>query len=481
MSIDLAFQRRVFPPLAAIGAIVLAVALGVGRLPLSVTGFVVVLVGTGVLLAMLRQLGFGVALVPLIAAAVPISIGTGTQSPLVAGLLFSVLLMGVWMVRSCVTRELNLPRSLVVPSSIALILVWAMSYLFADANHSPLVYTWEKLRMARTGQLGVLVISVSVFLLALTVGRDSRWVQLATWSLVGLGVLGIVFFFTGLAEAPIGRFLSTGGLFTLWVVALAYSQALFNKQLPGWLRIGLVLLVVAWMYKAIFLQNIWFSGWVPALVAIAVITFFRSPRVFFPVLLLSAAVVAMNWKTVYAALWDAKVAEGDLSRVGIWDQALTLFHQSPILGTGPAGYAAYNMSVYLGSQYSMSTHSNYIDIVIETGIVGVVAFAWFLITLLVVGWQARTRWRAGFTGGFAQGAFGGLIGVCVAMTLGDWFIPFVYNQTIAGFRYTAHSWVFLGFLAALATMKPRTDVSVAVASSAQDQKVREPSGRAGVT
>jgi hypothetical protein len=47
-----------------------------------------------------------------------------------------------------------------------------------------------------------------------------------------------------------------------------------------------------------------------------------------------------------------------------------------------------------------------------------------------------------------------LLGLIVAMAMGDWFIPFVYNQTIAGFRFTVHSWVFLGFLASLAITRP---------------------------
>jgi hypothetical protein len=35
------------------------------------------------------------------------------------------------------------------------------------------------------------------------------------------------------------------------------------------------------------------------------------------------------------------------------------------------------------------------------------------------------------------------------MALGDWVIPFVYNQTIAGFDYTIESWLGIGMLVAL--------------------------------
>ena len=35
------------------------------------------------------------------------------------------------------------------------------------------------------------------------------------------------------------------------------------------------------------------------------------------------------------------------------------------------------------------------------------------------------------------------------MMLGDWVLPFAYNQTIAGYKYTVYSWIFLGTLIAL--------------------------------
>src|SRR5690349_4836152 len=97
-------------------------------------------------------------------------------------------------------------------------------------------------------------------------------------------------------------------------------------------------------------------------------------------------------------------------------------------------------------QRAFSSHSNYLDIISQTGIVGSAFFVWLLLAVLVVGWKTRTQSRSGFTMGFATAMIAGSVGLMVAMTLGDWFIPFVYNQTIAGFRHTVHSWVLLGLL-----------------------------------
>ena len=98
---------------------------------------------------------------------------------------------------------------------------------------------------------------------------------------------------------------------------------------------------------------------------------------------------------------------------------------------------------------ALSTHSNYLDVFAQTGLIGSFFFVWLLVALFRTGFQARRRWRAGFGSGFVNAMLAGLVGLVVAMALGDWFIPFVYNQTIAGFRYTVHSWLLLGALASM--------------------------------
>jgi O-antigen ligase len=288
-----------------------------------------------------------------------------------------------------------------------------------------------------------------MFFLALNVGQDLRWIRLATWLVIWTSVAAIVGFY--LQINIIERVLNIGGLFTLWVVSLSYGQALFNEELPRSYRFGLVVLVVAWLFRAMIVQTSWFSGWIPALVAVLVLTLWRSRRVFVAMVLSGGLVVAANWPQVHQALWENKVSQGDLTRVDIWAQAWDLFGQHPFIGVGPAGYAPYYVNLYSTSAFSMSTHSNYVDVLLETGIIGTVVFAWFFLTLLVIGWRACHSWRLGFASGYSRGAFAALLGLLVAMGLGDWFIPFIYNQTIAGYRYTVHSWVFLGFLASLAT------------------------------
>ncbi len=101
-------------------------------------------------------------------------------------------------------------------------------------------------------------------------------------------------------------------------------------------------------------------------------------------------------------------------------------------------------------QDALSTHSNYVDILAQTGLVGTAFFVWFLVAM---GVTARQAWRRVPQGSFSQalaaGCIGGYVATLIAMGLGDWFLPFAYNQTIAGYDYTVWGWLFMGVLVGL--------------------------------
>jgi O-antigen ligase len=435
-----------------IGALGLAALVGSGRLgsnPVFVPFLLVAAVGFFVAAS---RLELGVAMLPMVGAFVPFSVGTGTQTALVAAFLFAGLLIALWIVRAVMARNLTLIASPINAPALALMAVWVLAYLYSNAVRPPLVQVWATFPMAQIGGLALVVVSAGVMLLAANAGRQMALIRLSTWGIIGAGCLGVVVFYFHLDHLV--PFLNTGGLFTMWVVALAYSQALFNERLPWWARVGLVGLAVAYVVKAMIFQTFWFSGWAPSLVALAAITLFRSRLIFFIMLLGAGLVFLVGHEQIYQAVVVSAQDKGDMTRLDIWQQQLSLIQQYPVLGTGPAGYAVYNVNLFANSQFSMSTHSNYLDVLAQTGVVGVIVFAWLLLAILVVGLRACLRWRSGFAGGYAVGAFGGFCGVLFSMGLGDWLIPFVYNGTIAAFRHTEHSWVFLGFLATLGATHP---------------------------
>jgi hypothetical protein len=64
-------------------------------------------------------------------------------------------------------------------------------------------------------------------------------------------------------------------------------------------------------------------------------------------------------------------------------------------------------------------------------------------------WRGLHRLPEGFERAYMTGALGGLVGMLVAGMLGDWFLPFVYNVGLEGFRASGLAWMFLGAAVAL--------------------------------
>jgi hypothetical protein len=98
---------------------------------------------------------------------------------------------------------------------------------------------------------------------------------------------------------------------------------------------------------------------------------------------------------------------------------------------------------------SFNSHNNYVDIVAQTGMVGLVCFLLFMWEVGRLGWRLREQVPAGFARAYVYGALGGLAGMIVAAMLGDWVLPFVYNIGLDGFRSSMLGWLFIGGLVSL--------------------------------
>jgi O-antigen ligase len=99
----------------------------------------------------------------------------------------------------------------------------------------------------------------------------------------------------------------------------------------------------------------------------------------------------------------------------------------------------------------MSTHSNYVDTLAQFGVPGVVGLLGLLGSLWISGIRALRRLADERDQVACAVVLGGLPALGVAMWLGDWLIPFVYNQTIAGFDHSVYSWLMLAMLCGLIT------------------------------
>jgi O-antigen ligase len=124
--------------------------------------------------------------------------------------------------------------------------------------------------------------------------------------------------------------------------------------------------------------------------------------------------------------------------------------RNPILGVGPANYYYYTPQFpILGWYVRFVSHNNYIDLIAQVGIVGLVAFVWLAFEIGLVVWRLYRSLPSGFAKAYAAGALGGLIATLASGLLGDWIFPFYYNAGLVAFRSSLLAWVFLGGALAL--------------------------------
>jgi hypothetical protein len=231
----------------------------------------------------------------------------------------------------------------------------------------------------------------------------------------------------------------------MWAAAIPYAWALFDRKLGLVPRLLLLAFAAGWIWYGYPRRITWLAAWVPTFAALAVISVMRSKWLIIVVVVILAVV---GWQYIETR-YQGEISESGQTRLAAWAQNWKVTSKHWLFGTGPAGYAAYYMSYFPTS--AMATHSNYIDIVSQTGVVGLGFCLWFLGALLWTGYRLcrRLEGQGGFAEGLANAAFAGAVGCVVAMAIGDWMFPFAYTQTIAGFDYVVYNWIWLGAIPAL--------------------------------
>lgn len=437
---------RFYRPLIIAGVILADLILGYLALRIRPDYLLAAMAAVPLLLIALRWPESGVLGLLLTAAFVRVTLPTGTQSRIVASMVLTALLVGLWLVRTLMEKRPLLKPSPVNRPLIAVMAVSVVSYVWCLIFRDPLVIPWRTWPVVQIAALAVMLLLPGALILTSNTISGLRWMRVLYWATVGVGALVLLLKFARMDV----WFINTGGLFSLWFVSLVYGQVLFNRELSTPMRLSLAGLLVVWMYDRFILNTHWLVGWVPPFLAIGVLTFLKSRKGFVVMLFIMAALLAFEWRGFIQQVIAGEAAESGVTRLAAWAVNWRVTGRHILFGTGPAGYAVYYVSYFPNE--AMATHSNYIDILSQLGVVGLGMYLWLLGTLVAVGLRAwrQERQGGGFAAGLAAGTLGGCAGVILAMALGDWLIPFVYTQTIAGFDYAVYAWLWMGVMVSLA-------------------------------
>jgi hypothetical protein len=427
------------------------------RIPTSYLLLATVLVLAVILvLPRLGRLEVGVLAILLAAGFVRFKLPTGTHTEIVASLASATAVVALWLVKMLAEdRNIYLKPALTNIPLLGFMFTCVVAYVWGNAFRDVLVMTWGTFPFVQLAALLVMIMLPAVFLLVSNSIEDVKWLERMSWILIFIGALTVIFL---VFPIPVGKSFvlrlvgASGvgiGLLSLWVVSVAYGLALFNRRMALWMRLLLLGLVALWMYYGTGRLMGWMSIWLPPLCAIFVISFMRSKRLFLALVLVALVYAGANFDRLYQRIYVQSVEEGDFQRWELWQTNLELVSNHPLFGTGPAGYAVYYMTYH--PENARSTHNNYFDVIAQTGIVGFALFLWFFGALGIMGYKlcVKLRGQRSFKEAFACGRLGGYVGALVAMMLGDWLLPFVYNVGLEGFDHAVYAWLFLGGLAAL--------------------------------
>ncbi|VAW38224.1 hypothetical protein MNBD_CHLOROFLEXI01-193 [hydrothermal vent metagenome] len=377
------------------------------------------------------------------------------------GLVATVLLLltGLWIADMVVRqREISLVTS---PTMTPLILFTAVVIISFFVGQLP----WFSIPQVeidnQIGGVAIFLLSFAAFILVAHQIRDLRWLKWMVFLFIGLAAPAV---FIGMRVLPGWRTLNqlllhpktTGGsLFWLWLAALTFSQALFNKNLAMKWRVGLMAVLLGYLYLATGRNRAWTSGWAPSFVALFVILWVARPKWAMPLSMVGVAGLILGFQPIYNAIFIGDNEYSAMTRLEAWRILGEIIKVNPILGLGPGNYYNYTLLFpILGFYVEFNSHNNYVDIVAQTGILGLICFIWFAVVTWKLGWRLRNEVPPdGFTQAFVYGTLGGLAGSLVAGMFGDWMLPFVFNIGIYGLRSSIYAWFFMGGLVAIDQMR----------------------------
>ncbi len=399
---------------------------------------------------------------PITALIAPIDIPTGTYSKIPIALLVTLGLCAVWFTTMMVRKEWKFSPSRMNRPAFFFCAACLVSYGWSSIWRDPIINMslFSSFAIVQVASLLTFYASFGAALLIGNFAQSEKRLKYIFWAFIFVGAIMTV---TELLKIETQGLLNINGLWGLWVVLPSFCYLILQRNVSWHTRVFLITLIAANLYQTIIVNLQWKSGWIPTLVGMYVAVLFRSKK-WFAILLIATVIGAYVGRAEIAQITQAEEEEGADQRLGMWEINLRVIGDHWLFGTGPAGYAVYYMTYY--PEDARSTHNNYLDIVAQFGIIGMIAWLWFVIASLIEGIRLIKEAPPGFLQVLAYTATSGWIAGQASMILGDWILPFAYNQTVTGFKFTVYSWIFLGTLIAI-----RAILSSRQALSANEQRI----------
>ena len=321
---------------------------------------------------------------------------------------------------------------------ISFMVVVVLSIGWSTIFRDPLLFVWDSFPFVQAVSALTFIVLPGVYLLVINFMPDEKQIRIIISLVLIAGAVSAIGNYIGI-NVPV----NSQGLFAMWVISFSLGLVYFDQKLNKFIKILLVLLAVAWLYWGVVINVSWLAGWLPGVGAALLLSFLRSKKWTMVLGAIVIVILVFYNRQYLVSVFQQELNESGISRLSAWAQNWQITKQHLLLGTGPAGYAVYYMNYFPTD--AMATHSNFIDLISQMGVIGSLFFLWFFIVHMWRGyklslWFAHKRT---FIEGVVAASFAGSVCCFIMMGFGDWQLPFAYTQTIEGFDYVVYNWIFM--------------------------------------
>jgi len=363
-----------------------------------------------------------------------------------ASILTVILMVVLWLMDMFVVkRKFEFVKSRPIRPASYLLLVSILAFAIGQISWFP--FAQQAPITAQVGGFAIYFFLVLAMIMTANILRDIRWLKAIVWTFVGLGFIYVLgrTIHLDIIDRIYTHGVYANSMFWMWMVALPLSQAIYNNHLKLRTRAVLYGIVALTFYIAFFQQNDWKSGWVPAALVAAVLVGWKFRKV---IPFVVPFVVAVGFYLAQDLIATDQYSWG--TRVDAWLVVLGISSVSPIIGMGFANYYWYAKVFTIRGYYiKFNSHSQFVDIIAQTGILGLACFMWILFEIGRLAYKLMNQLPDGFAKAYSYGIFASVFGSLMAAFLVDWLLPFAYNIGLDGVRASILPWVFFGGLISL--------------------------------
>lgn len=411
----------------------------------------------------------------LLAGALGIPLLTVRKSPLMLSELLLAPLILIWIMGKILGKGFikqegsSNPRvnTEIIKSLWAMIAAFSLSFIFSLILEDPSVGGRHVFIMGKAMALFLYVASVVAALITADMIRSFDDVRRICFLLITLGIFIFIgesfqntslFGFLKVFQKGVGwEWMNVTILFAFSLAYLVFSPQVIKKLKYSFIPLGLAFSVLS----AYFLGTATYKAIIISYVSIIfTIFYYKSKKMALLFFGISIIIFVLSF-SIFIYYVDEETKEGSWgegasSRSAIWEHSFLIFMERPIFGVGPYNY--YDYSLYVSAKRKnlpenwgvMTTpHGQYPQILAETGVIGTLAFLWFMIELLRLLKYFLTP-NVDFRINIIASAISAvLISRLVIGLLGDYVIPQYHNGGLQNFCTTVYFWVCLGVLIGL--------------------------------